>query len=830
MPRSKSLTDYTRRRLESPLPGEDHVSPSSEEEALHKVSVEGRLLGCLDDWRCFKLSDFEFLPLMGQLVRWCGVHAESPPVALYLPPGRTPDWSMYGLKVTGRKSGAAILECALHEIAGVGEELRSAIVRACRQEALQTPNPELGDPWISLTSHGQLGEEARLPMYMSDGQRRLIRALDGLRPGQVLIGCLPTGEGKSLAIHRLVLESTRLVVVVVPTVTLAIDQEQEAEAVLARHGLPQELAYLGGDSGRGRIKSRIKDGTQRLVFANPESLRGLMPALMEAAREGNLGAVVVDEAHVIDADSWDFRPDFGLIPSMVRGLTEQVPDSAVPPKSLLLSATLTQATIDNLKRLFVGKGRGVLLAGSLRLRPEPAYVRERVDASPGEGAGDDASIRRRQRILDLIPLLPRPLYLYSTTQADVEYYHGELHRSGLRRIRHVHGGVGSGDRREAIRGVREQRLDVVSANSAFGLGLNVPNVRSVVHACVPESLDRFSQEVGRGGRDGMATISLMVFTPSDRVLARKQGARKILKDAGGPRWQDMKAGAIQSGGNILWLPLDAHEKKSDTSRRWAMSTVVLMEASGLLQVEWGQTPPDDADWLDLCVRILDATVDRDNWTEKTDGVRQAVNRADEGALGLFRKVLDGEVPIEEALRSTYAIEAAPGDEIRPPAIRPRFSDRIPVMIGATVAPPCQNPGRGKVLLVEEAVGVAVAKMAKFLLKAGYCDWLVDSPLENDLLLQGCRGLDDVGARQVRLFYRGDLEGDMPGGRGRRKWLYFWSSDTISSEELDSLWQDLGEGVVVCQSTIESSHPCRPLEQELGSLLVTRDNFEHLICT
>ena len=814
-------TPHTRQRLRSPA--QHTPAPSETEDRRHRVSVEGRLLSRLDGWREGSVSDFEFLPLVGQLVRWASGDPEAGPIEFYIPPGRAPEWLRYGLQTEQVSGGVVKVACALSHLDYVDENLRHAIVRACQQRPQQTPLAELGDPWLNLTSHGRLGPDATLPTFKSDGQRRLIRALDALdETKEFLIGCLPTGEGKSLAIHRLVVETKSLVLVVVPTVTLAIDQEKEAHGVLEAHDLPAELAYIGGDAGREGIKARIREGSQRLLFTNPESLRSLLPELTEAAREGNLGAVVVDEAHIVDAEGWEFRPAFGLLPSIIKALLALVPDSRRAPKIALLSATLTQATVENLIRLFGWEDRQAVLVGSLRLRPEPAYVQERVKVTEGQ----TPSKARRLRVLEVIPLLPRPLYLYSTTKVDVEHYRKTLEARGLHRVRHVHGGVDSNGRREVIREIRDQEIDIVSANKAFGLGLNVPDVRCVVHACVPESLDRFSQEVGRGGRDGRSTISWLVWAgEADLALARKQGFRTIAKQAGARRWGAMKASGVQAGSGRLWVRVDSDLKKNEKSRTWNLSTLVLMQASGLLDLVWGQPRPEGFDWEDLCVRVRDATVNDLNWIERTDEIRRAINEADRQGLQRFRQVLDGKLALECALQETYTLLRPDEGAIAPPAVRPNFADREPVLHWQ------RNPevrkGRVRVLQVRTTLEAFVREHAVRL--SGplhrYRDWIVETSMDHDLLREVCHALTPEAARLVRFLERDSSEFEAAlASRLPGPWLLLWTSPRLSWEDVVRLQESIGDGLVLCGPQVSASHPSRTLEDEMGSAWSTLDNL------
>ncbi len=840
MPENR-VTAFTRRRLRDSWTAAEQPAAASEENEQHEKTIEGRLLRDLDAWRAGKVSDFEFVPLLGQLIRWHqvedaadeGESADCGPIEVYLPAGKEAlDWDRFGLEAVPLGRYTVELKCALHRMGGVGEDLREAIRRACRQELQTSPIPVLGDLWLNLTSHGNVGEKATVPTYKSDGQRRLIRALDSLKPGQVLMGCLPTGEGKSLAIHRLVLEpGERLVVVIVPTVTLAQDQEIEAHTVLASRGLPDCLAYLGArsEAEKNGICERIRDGQQRLVFANPEALSGrLFGAITEAAREGTLGALVIDEAHTLDSDTWDFRRDFGLVPSRFRWLLGEVLSSSAPPKIALLSATLTQATIESLERFFCDHARTddereeertrFVKAGSLRLRPEPAYVRTSFNGSDGERT-------RRDFLLKVVPLLPRPLYIYSTRVADVEEVSDALGEHGLRRVGMVHGGVKTEEREHLIRKIRSQDLDVVSANTAFGLGLNVPNVRTVVHACVPESLDRFAQEVGRGGRDGRSTLSLMLDTPGDHQLAESLGRRKILGgEAGGRRWRDMWVAKTSGAGGRHWLPVDADERHNDTSENWSKTAIVMMEACGLLRTHWGGARPDGADHDDICVEVLDGTVDEKSWGAKTDPLRNALKEADRCAHDLMARYLNGETPLQEALIRAFTLLDRDGEECCPPPIRPGFADRTSVHIGLEKSSGQVGSEPSQLLVVSGEPGAFLAEHVALFVAARYLDWCIQDPLDGAQLELAVRGVRVGDASRIRLLDASEFDGVRPPIGDKRRWLGLWGDGPIDSGDLEDLSQRFGPGVLICGASTEVRHPNRSLEDEFGRQMCRPETF------
>ena len=257
----------------------------------YEATVMGRLDQRLDGWREGLESDAEFVPLIGQFLRWLGEGAE---VEFTLRPAQeAPDWLRFGLKVARHPESAdsLLLQCALDDLDWITPEQAAAIRKSCRQDIAEQPGPVAGDSWLLDTEHGRKLPADQVPTYKTAGQRELLRAVEDMPPGEVLMGTLTTGEGKSLVIHRLITKDPqKLTVVVVPTVALAIDQEFEARAVVGGEALAHPLAYIGGQvQAQTEIREKIADGTQRVLFTCPESLRFLMPALRKLAQDGGLG-------------------------------------------------------------------------------------------------------------------------------------------------------------------------------------------------------------------------------------------------------------------------------------------------------------------------------------------------------------------------------------------------------------------------------------------------------------------------------------------------------------------------------------------------------------
>lgn len=464
-------------------------------------------------------------------------------------------------------------------------------VDAAAGEAVRRPHEDiLGDPFLARFNRDT---------YRSPGQRAAIRASLSTPPGGVLLVCLPTGDGKSFVFqclaevgggHGNAAGLPGVTLVVTPTVALAQDHELAAREL----GLPDiPRAYIGGAvAANNPIRHAIQNGTQGLVFASPEAVcTGLRSALTSAAEQRNLRAMVVDEAHLVDAWGAEFRPEFQLLSGIRR---ELLTASGGTLRTFLLSATYTQAAVGTLRAFFsVGiddEPSPFAMVAAARLRPEPEYWVAPV-------AYDD---ERERRVIEAALHVPRPAILYTTRVMDAERWYRQLKQEGFQRIACVTGPTPPAERLRAINAWRTGELDLVVATSAFGLGIDNAHVRSVVHACIPETLDRYYQEVGRGGRDGSASLSLVIPTMADFEMATGLNRTRIISvDVGLPRWRSMfhHAERIDHGDGEFTVRLDippgADARQIDMDNQentqWNQRTLTLMAGAGLISLSGPMT-------------------------------------------------------------------------------------------------------------------------------------------------------------------------------------------------------------------------------------------------
>jgi hypothetical protein len=199
-----------------------------------------------------------------------------------------------------------------------------------------------------------------------------------------------------------------------------------------------------------------------------------------------------------------------------------------------MSATLNSNTLEDLYALFSEPGPCTLIAGNA-LRAEPQFW----------VAPESNDVTRWAHVLDALDHLPRPAVLYVTMPDDAHDWLNAIREHGYSRITAVTGLSSTEERRDALAGLRTDaegpsKYDLVVATSAFGLGIDYGHVRSVIHACIPETVDRWYQEVGRGGRDGNPSVALLCPSTDDWDVAKSLAVPTILReDTAMKRWMHL---------------------------------------------------------------------------------------------------------------------------------------------------------------------------------------------------------------------------------------------------------------------------------------------------
>ena len=345
----------------------------------------------------------------------------------------------------------------------------------------------------------------------------------GFRPGQreacesaladrdVMV-VMPTGSGKSLCYQLPALLRDDLTVVVSPLVALMQDQ---VEALAAR-GLGDRVALVNAQQDAGanaEVIRRAAAGELKLLYVAPERFAAV--GFLDRMRDVDVGLFVVDEAHCVSQWGHDFRPDYFRLADAAR---------------MLGAAALVASTATATPRVASDVVRRLALRDPLRVatgfdRPNISFT----VARPG-GHEKRAILAEALRGEDALPAI-----VYAGTRAGAEEIAGELTAALGEEAVAYHAGLDRGRRAEVQRRFLSDDVRVICATNAFGMGVDKPNVRTVVHASVPSSLEAYYQEAGRAGRDGARARALLLAENRDKALHVHFIKREEL-DPGLPGW------------------------------------------------------------------------------------------------------------------------------------------------------------------------------------------------------------------------------------------------------------------------------------------------------
>ena len=325
------------------------------------------------------------------------------------------------------------------------------------------------------------------------------RVLAGWMAGRDVLAVLPTGGGKSICFQIPALLGRSLTLVVSPLISLMQDQ---VAAALAR-GLPAAALNSALSAAMQRqILDRVTSGELRLLYTSPERLVRLADDLAE--QEVRPGLLAIDEAHCISEWGPDFRPAYRTL----RRLRAKL---GWPPAIALTGSATAEVRRDVIRVLGLGGARGIeqvlgsfdrrnLWFGVARVRDERERLRALLTVLRSEGS------------LAIV---------YAPTRNLVEELTRVLGESGFRSAPY-HAGLSSAARREVLERFLGNQLRVVVATCAFGMGIDKPDVRLVVHWTLPPTPEAYYQEAGRAGRDGIFARCLLLYRRGDGGVPRRQ--------------------------------------------------------------------------------------------------------------------------------------------------------------------------------------------------------------------------------------------------------------------------------------------------------------------
>lgn len=325
-------------------------------------------------------------------------------------------------------------------------------------------------------------------------QERVVRAV---LSGRDVLAVLPTGAGKSACFQVPALLGPGFTLVVSPLLSLMQDQVGSARA----RGLPAAaLDSTLRAAGQREVVEAAAGARVRLLYTSPERLPRLVREL--GALRAAPGRIAVDEAHCVSEWGDDFRPSYRAIGRHRLALGN-------PPVVALTGSATPEVRADIRRTLRFRAGAGEVV-GSFDRRNLRFAVR-RVDDEPG----------RLRALLELLGRADRVAIVYAPTRRTTEALSRTLARRGIRSAAY-HAGLPAEVRRLALERFLDDDLEVIVATCAFGMGIDKPTVRLVVHWMMPPTPESYYQEAGRAGRDGAAADCVLLHRLGDAELHRRQ--------------------------------------------------------------------------------------------------------------------------------------------------------------------------------------------------------------------------------------------------------------------------------------------------------------------
>ncbi len=387
------------------------------------------------------------------------------------------------------------------------------------------------------------------------------QAINAELAGRDSLVVLPTGGGKSLCYQVPPLVAKRTDVVVSPLISLMKDQVDALRSI----EYPAVALHSGlAPAERDQMQRRVRDGQCRLIFVSPERL--LTPPFLDLLRRIGVHSFAIDEAHCISHWGHDFRLDYRRLAE----LREHFPEAGIHA----YTATATQRVRNDIVAQLHLRDPAVLVG--VFDRPNLAYrVIPRVDAH--EQAGE---IIRRHK--------DEAVIVYCMTRKDSEGMADALRFAGID-ARAYHAGQDPDTRRSTQDAFADESVNVIAATVAFGMGIDRSNVRCIIHATMPKSVEHYQQETGRAGRDGLEAECVLLYSAADM-----------------PRWESLiKRSAAEAG--LADEALEAQLGLLEEMRRYA---AVPHCRHRMLSDYFGQAyPKANCEACDVCLNEIEGVED-----------------------------------------------------------------------------------------------------------------------------------------------------------------------------------------------------------------------------
>ena len=329
-----------------------------------------------------------------------------------------------------------------------------------------------------------------------EGQAELVSSI---LSGRDTLGVMPTGAGKSVCYQVPALMFGGVTIVISPLISLMQDQVSS----LVQSGIP--AAFINSSLTMNQLYTVLKNaerGAYKLIYVAPERLDS--EVFMNYAMHAEISMITVDEAHCISQWGQDFRPSYLNIPRFAAALPKR-------PVMTAFTATATERVRDDIARLLELKDPFTLVTGFDR---KNLYFEVR---RPSDKYAD------LKRLVKKYDEEGRSGIIYCSTRKNVETVCERLCSQGFSATRY-HAGLAEEEKRTNQDDFIYDRRKIMVATNAFGMGIDKPDVRIVLHIDLPDSPEAYFQEAGRAGRDGLKAYAVILYAKSDKMTLHKRVA------------------------------------------------------------------------------------------------------------------------------------------------------------------------------------------------------------------------------------------------------------------------------------------------------------------
>ena len=305
--------------------------------------------------------------------------------------------------------------------------------------------------------------------------------------GKDTLAIMPTGGGKSLCYQIPALLFDGITVVVSPLISLMNDQIDQLQAL----GVAAVMLNSALDSDTYRANmSAIARGNARLVYMAPETL--LKPNMLDFLHSGKVDCITIDEAHCISEWGHEFRPEYRQFADVRRQFPKAV--------CIALTATATPRVRDDIRAILEFDAHNEFISSFDR----PNLFLEIVPRQKG-----------LNQVLDTVERFPDGAgIIYCTSRRQVDKLTRDLQRRGKKALAY-HAGLADDERARNQEAFRMDEIQIIVATIAFGMGINKPDVRYIIHYELPKNIESYYQQIGRAGRDGLDAHCSLLFSYGD---------------------------------------------------------------------------------------------------------------------------------------------------------------------------------------------------------------------------------------------------------------------------------------------------------------------------